>query len=153
LARRARRWARRNRTAVTAAAVALLMATAGLAAVLAVQTQANGALQKANASLKDANEREAQANSQLRTANALAQRQTDLARRNFLKARQAVDDSFTRISESTLLKSTLPGLQPLRKELLMSALAYYQEFLRDAGDDPSVKSDLAGAYLRGGSAH
>src|SRR5262249_43606617 len=78
-------------------------------------------------------------------------RQSSLARRNFFKARQAVDDYFTRISESTLLKSPLPGLQPLRKELLESALRYYQGFLREAGDDPTVRSDLAAAYLRAGS--
>jgi serine/threonine-protein kinase len=151
LARRARRWARRNRTAVTAAAVAVLMATAGLAAILGVQTRANHALWDVNASLRAANQREAQANAELRAANAEALRQSDLARRNFLKARQAVDDSFTRISESTLLKSPLPGLQPLRKELLESGLRYYQGFVREAGDDPTVRSELAAAYLRAGS--
>ena len=41
-ARRARRWARRNRTAVTALAASVLVALAGTAAVLAVQTRANG---------------------------------------------------------------------------------------------------------------
>jgi serine/threonine-protein kinase len=40
LSRRARRWARRNRTAVAAAAVALLAGVVGLSAVLAVQTHA-----------------------------------------------------------------------------------------------------------------
>ena len=44
LARRARRWARRNRTAVTAAAVALVAGVVGLSAVLAVQTQAKADL-------------------------------------------------------------------------------------------------------------
>src|SRR5262249_3321422 len=118
-----------------------------------VQTHAKSALQNANASLRAANQREAQANTEPRTANVEALRQSHLARRNFLKARQAVDDSFTLISENTLLKSPLPGLQPLRKDLLISALGYYQEFLRDAGDDPAVRSDLAGAYLRAGSIH
>ena len=41
LARRARRWAKRNRTAVTGAAVALVAGVVGLSAVLAVQTKAN----------------------------------------------------------------------------------------------------------------
>ena len=41
LALRARRWARRNRTAVIAAAVALLVALAGMASVLVVQSRAN----------------------------------------------------------------------------------------------------------------
>ena len=40
LSRRARRWARRNRTTVTAAAVALVAGVVGLSAVLAVQTRA-----------------------------------------------------------------------------------------------------------------
>ena len=43
-ARRARRWARRNRTAVTAAAVALVAGVVGLSAVLAVQTRAKADL-------------------------------------------------------------------------------------------------------------
>ena len=43
--RRARRWARRNRTAVTSLAASVLVALAGTAAVLAVQTQANGRAQ------------------------------------------------------------------------------------------------------------
>ncbi len=42
--RRARRWAKRNRTAVTVAAVALLAGVVGLSAVLAVQTRAKGAI-------------------------------------------------------------------------------------------------------------
>ncbi len=42
--RAARRWARRNRTAVTSAAVALLAGVVGLSAVLAVQTRAKADL-------------------------------------------------------------------------------------------------------------
>ena len=64
LARRALRWARRNRTAVASAAVALLAGVVGLAAVLAVQTRAKGAIARAlvnetraNAALSEANQR------------------------------------------------------------------------------------------------
>jgi serine/threonine protein kinase/tetratricopeptide (TPR) repeat protein len=46
--RRARRWARRNRTAVTAAAVAVLAMLVGLGAVAGVQARANVELKKAN---------------------------------------------------------------------------------------------------------
>src|SRR5262249_56500919 len=56
LARRARRWARRNRTAVTTAAAAVLVALVGTATVLAVQTRANDRLQPAHAALRAANE-------------------------------------------------------------------------------------------------
>jgi tetratricopeptide (TPR) repeat protein/tRNA A-37 threonylcarbamoyl transferase component Bud32 len=48
LARRVRRWARRNRPAVAAAAVALVAAISGLTVVAGVQAQANSALQRAN---------------------------------------------------------------------------------------------------------
>jgi eukaryotic-like serine/threonine-protein kinase len=51
LGRQIRRWARRNRTAVTALAASVLVALVGTGAVLAVQTQANGALQTANSRL------------------------------------------------------------------------------------------------------
>jgi serine/threonine protein kinase/tetratricopeptide (TPR) repeat protein len=46
--RRARRWARRNRTAVSAAIVALVASVVGLGAVAGVQARANTALRKAN---------------------------------------------------------------------------------------------------------
>ncbi len=48
---RARRWMRRHRTAVAAIAAALVAATAGLAAVLVVQTEANSKLRSANLDL------------------------------------------------------------------------------------------------------
>jgi serine/threonine protein kinase/tetratricopeptide (TPR) repeat protein len=48
LSRRVRRWARRNRTVVAAAAVALVAGVIGLGAVVGVQAQANVALRKAN---------------------------------------------------------------------------------------------------------
>ena len=45
---------------------------------------------------------------------------------NFRKARQAVDEYFTLISQSNLLD--VPGLQPLRKQLLEAARKYYEAF-------------------------
>jgi serine/threonine protein kinase/tetratricopeptide (TPR) repeat protein len=50
--RRARRWARRNRIAVTAAAVALVAGMVGLSAVLAVQTKANAELTRSRAAVE-----------------------------------------------------------------------------------------------------
>jgi tetratricopeptide (TPR) repeat protein len=66
-ARRARRWARRHRPAVTGAAAALLAGVVGLAAVAAVQTQANARLKGAYADI-------ARANVRLRDANAATTR-------------------------------------------------------------------------------
>ncbi len=66
------------------------------------------------------------------------------------RARAAVDDYLTTISESRLLKSPLPGLQPLRKELLTTALKYYQDFVNRHQDEPVLQADLAAATLRVG---
>ena len=51
---RARRWARRNRTAVTAAAVALVAGVVGLGTVAAVQARANSQLRLANGATNQA---------------------------------------------------------------------------------------------------
>ena len=125
--RRARRWARRNRTAVTTAAAAVLVALAGTATVLAVQTRAN----------RD-----------LREANARTLHERDLARQNFDLARKAVDDYLTRVGQNPLLKEQ--GLHDLRQELLEAALGYYRDFLRQRGDDPTLKADAAAAHERVG---
>ena len=72
------------------------------------------------------------------------------AEANLARARAAVDDYLTTISESRLLKSPLPGLQPLRKELLATALKYYEDFVSRNQDDPGLRADLAAAHLRVG---
>jgi serine/threonine protein kinase len=80
----------------------------------------------------------------------LAQREHELAEANLQKARMAVEDYLTTVSENTLLKSSVPGLQPLRKELLQTALRYYQGFARDHQDDPTLRFELAAATFRVG---
>jgi serine/threonine protein kinase/tetratricopeptide (TPR) repeat protein len=97
---------------------------------VALRQQAEDAKQRLEASLKETE----------------AQRQR--AERNFAKARAAVDDSFTKVSESQLLQ--VPGMQPLRRELLQAALAFYQDFLKERADDPAVRAGLASAWLRVG---
>jgi serine/threonine-protein kinase len=125
--RRARRWARRHRTAVTTGVAAVLVALAGMATVLAVQTQANR---------------------ELSAANAQTLRERDLARQNFDLARRAVDDYLTRVGQHPLLKEQ--GLHDLRQELLEAALGYYRNFLAQRGDDPSLRVETAAAHERVG---
>jgi len=62
------------------------------------------------------------------------------------QARKAVDDSFTVLSEQRLLHE--PGMQPLRRELLSTALKYYEDFVRDHAGDQSLQSELAHACTR-----
>ncbi|QDV39643.1 serine/threonine-protein kinase [Tautonia plasticadhaerens] len=79
---------------------------------------------------------------------ALIDRERSKAEANFRQARAAVDEYFTTVSESTLLN--VPGLQPLRKELLDAARRYYRDFLRERGDDPAVRAEAASASFRVG---
>ena len=69
---------------------------------------------------------------------------------NFQKARQAVDEYFTLVSQSTLLD--VPGLQPLRKQLLNAARKYYENFAQQRAADPAARVGLAAASSAGNSA-
>ncbi len=79
-----------------------------------------------------------------------AEREHERAEANLVKARAAVDDYLTTVSENTLLRSTLPGLQSLRKDLLQSALSYYQGFVRENQEDRALRFELAAATFRVG---
>jgi serine/threonine protein kinase len=69
-----------------------------------------------------------------------------VAEANFRKARDAVDRSFTLVSESDLFDAA--GLEPLRKKLLEGALEYYKEFVDQAPGDPTLQAELAAAHFR-----
>jgi len=74
-----------------------------------------------------------------------ADRQRQRAERNFGLARDAVQDYYISVSEETLLKQ--PGLQPLRESLLRQALVYYQGFLDERDDDPTLRKEVAQAHF------
>jgi serine/threonine-protein kinase len=119
------RWLTRHRTGVTAAAVGLLVALVGTATVLAVQTRANGDLQRANRELASSRDRE-------------------VAR--FGLAMEAVRAFHTGVSEDVLLKQG--ELSALRSKLLGEARRFYgklQAMLRDQTDAQSLRA-LARAY-------
>jgi PHD/YefM family antitoxin component YafN of YafNO toxin-antitoxin module len=81
---KARRWMRRNRTAVATVSVAVLAAligTAAVLAVLAVQTRANADLKKSNEALNIANAKEIRANLDLTKANEETRAALDQTRR------------------------------------------------------------------------
>jgi serine/threonine protein kinase/tetratricopeptide (TPR) repeat protein len=73
-------------------------------------------------------------------------RERDRAEEGFAQARAVVDQYLTQVSESQLL--TAAGMQPLRRELLQSALQFYEGFLQQRGTDSTIKADLAAAQLR-----
>lgn len=66
--------------------------------------------------------------------------------RSYRETRDVVDYSFTQVSESTLLNQ--PGLQSLRRDLLLRTRQYYETFLARHGDDPSIPDELALTHYR-----
>lgn len=136
LTARAARWGRRHKPLVAAAAGLLLATAAGLAAGLwAVDRERDRTVKERDEKV---------------IALGVAQTQRDLADANFAQARQAVEDYFTTVSESKLLRSPQPGMQPLRRDLLETALRYYQRFVEQHRNDPALKAELARAYYRVG---
>jgi tetratricopeptide (TPR) repeat protein len=75
-----------------------------------------------------------------------AEKQRREAEASLGEARAAVDRYLTSVSESQLL--TVPGMQPLRRQLLQAALDFYQGFVRDHAGDERLQRELAAAYLR-----
>jgi serine/threonine-protein kinase len=126
------RWLTRHRTGVTAAGAAVLVALAGTAAVLAVQTQANAAL-------KTANQEVTRANADLRAANARE-------RERFELALEAVKLFHGEVSEDLLLKEK--SFAGLRSRLLKGAADFYGKLERRlaAQSDPSSRAALGRAY-------
>lgn len=119
------RWARRHRRSVQSAAAALLLVSVVSAA--------------ASFLIHRAWRREAD-------AHRVAERQSALAEESFQQARKTVDKFFTQVSETELLD--VPGLQPLRRELLESARKYYKDFLRQRDGDPALRQELAETHYR-----
>ena len=125
------RWCRRNPV------VASLATSVALALI-------SGTVVSSYFAIRESAERE---RADAKAAEAIAERER--AEEGFREAREAVDKYFTQVSESTLLK--VPGLQPLRKELLESALKHYQKFIGRYGNDPKVQAEMAKTYIRVGA--
>ncbi|MHC4706876.1 MAG: tetratricopeptide repeat protein [Planctomycetota bacterium] len=69
---------------------------------------------------------------------------------NFQKARGAVDE-MTRTAEQRLANA--PGMEQIRRELLQKAQIYYQGFLEESSDEPTVRQETGRAYRRVGDIH
>ncbi|MCH5377042.1 MAG: protein kinase, partial [Planctomycetes bacterium] len=77
----------------------------------------------------------------VRTAAALKTAET-----GYRHARETVDQFFTCVSEESLLNQH--GMQPLRRDLLRQALAYYEQFLQERGGDPRLEDEVASTCFR-----
>jgi serine/threonine-protein kinase len=132
---RAWRWCRHNpAVAGLATTLATILLTATAASLIAYERMSRLARDEHDARLaaEDARAKEAS--------------QRERAETNFNRARAAVDGYLTKVSESQLLKVT--GLQPLRRELLESALPFYADFVTERGDDSTLRAELAATHYR-----
>jgi serine/threonine-protein kinase len=136
------RWCRRNPVvAGLAAALAAILVLATAASLVAYGRMSRLARDEHAARLTAVREMQAAEDARVQEAD-----QRRRAEANFHRARAAVDGYLTAVSESQLLK--VPGLQPLRGELLESALRFYQDFLKERGDDPMLRAELAATQVR-----
>jgi serine/threonine protein kinase/Flp pilus assembly protein TadD len=115
-------------------------------AVLAVAGVVFGALLVTVASLAISNVRITREKQEKEQALQEARANAEAAEQQRRRARQAVDDFYVMVSESTLLNE--PTLKPLRRQLLQSALDYYQSFLAEQRDDPRVQAEVAATWIR-----
>jgi tetratricopeptide (TPR) repeat protein len=76
----------------------------------------------------------------------LAEEQRRQADANYRLARQAVDEFSTKLEGDPRLGET--DLEPLRRELLQTAVLFYQKFVQEHATDPAVRAELGSAYTR-----
>jgi tetratricopeptide (TPR) repeat protein len=132
---RLRKFARKNRQLLaTAAAFALLLVLGALFSALQAW--------RARVAEHRAIENEAQANRE--RDEAVAQRQR--AKGNYDLARQAVENYLVKVTDNERLQQT--DLLAMRKELLESALPFYEKFARQEGEDPEQAAERGRAYYR-----
>jgi hypothetical protein len=127
LAGRIAKWGRRHRKAVRASAAVAATMVAGLIVAFCMIAREQG-----------------------RTQAALKKSEDNVARagKYFRQARQVVDQFGIRHAEQL---AAVPGAEPLRQGVLGETLSYYQEFIQQADDDPSLRSDLATTYFKMGA--
>jgi serine/threonine protein kinase len=130
-AERLRKLARRHPSLVGAAAVVLVLLATGssLSTLLIRGEQERTRAEQRNAEKAYRRERQ----------------RAEEAEARFRLARRSVDEMF-RISQEEL--ADRPGREGLRRRLLWSVLAYYQEFLEQRRDDPKAQADLLEAKRR-----
>ncbi|MCH8880055.1 MAG: protein kinase [Planctomycetes bacterium] len=124
------KWSRRHRPLVAFAVLLLVMVVIGLSISTALIARERAEV------MRQRDEAEAQ------------RRRAEL---NFQKARDAVDQMLSEVGHTDL--ADVPLMEPVRKALLERALGFYQEFLKEQGDDPALIFDAALAYKRVADIH
>jgi serine/threonine protein kinase/tetratricopeptide (TPR) repeat protein len=125
---RLRKFARKHRKPLAAAAafVALLLGAVGVSAWQAM--------------------RATRAEEKARTERDAAVRARESADRNFALAKDAVDKYLSKVTDNPKLKEA--DFNQLRKELLETALPFYQKLADQEGQDPDLRAARGQAYFR-----
>ena len=134
----AAKWSRRHRGLVAAGIAMLMLTTLGFALSTALIAREQWKTKAAYQQLSEEQER-------TREAYDAEAKERAKAEQSFRQARQIVDFLFE-VSEQELADK--PELQDLRRMLLASALDYYQNFIEQTRDDPSLQSQLSASHLR-----
>jgi hypothetical protein len=132
------KWARRHRWVVAAGVLALVGAVLVLSATTWRIALAEAQTLAAYEALKK--EKEELKKEEARTKAAL-----DRAEGNYRQARKVLD-FLTRLGADELADK--PKLQAMRRRLLTELLAYYQLFIDQHGDDPTITAELVEARLQ-----
>jgi tetratricopeptide (TPR) repeat protein len=150
------RWARRHPgIAVLGAALTAVLVLATVASLLAAGhfnrlrwNEAQAAQRERDAREQEAKERERaeQARQAADASRTQALKALQRAEENYARARAAVNDYLTAISDDPRLRE--PGLSPLRAQLLQSALGFYQDFLKE---EPALQRELIAGYSTAGA--
>jgi eukaryotic-like serine/threonine-protein kinase len=121
------RWARRNRSRVTAAAVSLvIVSVVSISATILIDR----ARRQARTSL---------------AAESIARAESG---RRLIQARESIDTLLTGVGEGL---ARIPGAQKVRRQLLEKAAAQYRQLAGEKGDDPALRLESGSAYSRLGS--
>jgi serine/threonine-protein kinase len=126
------RWARRHRGLVQVSVALLLTAVVALAISTYAIRKKEQAAQFARNQERAAREQEQEARQR--------------ADRNFALARDAVDKTIGKVAENRRLREA--NFHGLRKDLLETAIAFYEEFVRQQSDDPELEAARGQAYGR-----
>lgn len=122
------RWSQRNPT------VSFLGVATVVCLCLGILATTIGWLITSNA-LADAEEAQAEMLAARREAN-----------QRYLDAKQTVDEFMTRVAENEMLH--VPGLTPLRNDLLRSALSHYEAFLQENQRDQQLLDEVERSHFR-----
>ncbi len=133
----ARRWMRRHRPLVTAAAATALVGLAALAIAYSRESAINARLARTNRQLDDASHQVLAANAGLVEANERVSRAKAESDRRLDQTLQAFEGYYTGIGEEVLLGES--EFQSLRQRLLEKPREFYEQFAREL--DVSAASD------------